>query len=125
DLPTERVRVLLLDRIPLRGIPEVDEERERRAADPDEALHGLLVLGIRRRLGRTPGVEFPVGPEAGDAPPVRMARLGVRLRAAEVPVVAADVRELADGPQGLDRRGFAADDPEHAAHVSPACTRSS
>src|SRR5204862_8328037 len=85
DLPTERVRVLLLDRIPLRGIPEVDEERGRSAADPDEALHGLLVLAIRRRLDRTPGVEFPVGPAAGDAPPVRMPRLAVGLRAADVP----------------------------------------
>src|SRR5437762_5289006 len=97
----------------------MDHQRQRGAADPYEPLHGLLVLGIHRRLGGTSGVELALRPEACDAPPIGMAGFGVRLWTTEVPVVAAGVRKLAEGHQGVDRRGFAADDPEHAAHVSP------
>src|SRR5947208_15242600 len=95
----------------------MDQQRQRGAADPYEPLHGLLVLGIHRRLGGTSGVELALRPEACDAPPIGMAGFRVRLWTSEVPVVAPGVRKLPEGHRALDPRGCAADDPEDAAQA--------
>ena len=124
DLAAERVGVLLLDRVLLGRAPHVGDEQEGRAVDAGEPQHELFIPGVGRGLARTPDVELAFRADACDPPAVRMARLRIRLRASEIPEVPARVGELAERQERVHGCRFAADDPEHAAHVSPACTRS-
>src|SRR5438876_6148362 len=100
-------------------------EAQRRAADPRQPPHRVLVPWVLRRLPGPARIELSFLTDARDPPAIRVAGFWIRLRASEVAEVPPGVRELSERHERVDRRGLLADDGGHPAHVSPTCTQSS